>query len=66
MTVTALGLLKLKPSFPIDDPEVRAGIAEAKKAVQEFTSIDVCYYLQQVEDPSFICMLSEWGPHRTT
>lgn len=59
MPVTEIGLLRLKPSTTIDDPELQASLSQARKGLQEFTGKRF-YYLQQVEDQSFIYLLGEW------
>lgn len=60
MTVTEIGLLKLKPMVTIDGvPELQVRMTEITKGLQEFTGHNF-HFLQQVEDPSFVYLLGEW------
>ncbi|KAF2099583.1 hypothetical protein NA57DRAFT_75084 [Rhizodiscina lignyota] len=59
MPVSEIGLLKLKPTASLDDPKLRAMLTQIKNRLQDFTSFPF-YYLQQVEDPSFIYLLGQW------
>lgn len=60
MTVTEITLLHLLQGFTITNADVRLKLAHARTVMQDFTG-RTFYYLQQVEDPSFIYIFGEWN-----
>ena len=60
MTVTEIALLHLSQGVTIDDANVRSKLAHARGVMQEYTG-RAFYYLQQVEDPSYIYIIGEWN-----
>ncbi|KAF2632036.1 hypothetical protein BU25DRAFT_138079 [Macroventuria anomochaeta] len=59
MTITEIALLHLSPYVTIDDADLRSKLAHAKTVMQNYTG-RTFYYLQQVEDPTYIYILGEW------
>ena len=59
MTVTEIALLHLSPEFTIDDTNLRSKLVHAKNVMQSYTD-RTFYYLQQVEDPTYIYIIGEW------
>ncbi|KAJ4355084.1 hypothetical protein N0V95_003247 [Ascochyta clinopodiicola] len=59
MTVTEIALLHLSPNVTIDDANLRSKLARAKTVMQNYTG-RFFYYLQQIEDPSYIYIIGEW------
>ncbi|KAJ5261122.1 hypothetical protein N7478_011717 [Penicillium angulare] len=56
MPISEIGLLKLKPSYTIKDPELQTRLTEVQNGLHEFT-YHKFYFFEQVEDPSFIYLL---------
>jgi hypothetical protein len=59
MTISEIGLLKLKSSASLDDAELRVKLTHGKTRLEGFTSHPF-YYMQQVEDQSCIYRLGQW------
>lgn len=59
MTVTEIALLHLSKGVTVGDAEVRSKLAHARTVMQKYTG-RTFYYLQQVEDPSYIYIIGEW------
>lgn len=59
MSITEIALLHLAPGVSIDDVTLRSRLAHAKVVMQDYTG-RTFYYLQQVEDPSYIYIIGEW------
>ncbi|KAF3053144.1 hypothetical protein E8E11_010545 [Didymella keratinophila] len=59
MTVIEIALLHLSQGVTISDPDVRSKLAHARSVMQEHTGRNF-YYLQRVEDPSYIYVIGEW------
>lgn len=59
MTITEIALLHLSPDVTIDDTNFRSKLAHAKTVMQDYTG-RTFYYLQQVEDPTYIYIIGEW------
>jgi heme-degrading monooxygenase HmoA len=59
MTITELALLHLSQDITVDDADVRSRLAHAKSVMQNYTG-RTFYYLQQVEDPTYIYIIGEW------
>lgn len=59
MTVTEIALLHLLQGLTISDADVRSKLAHARTVMQDHTG-RTFYYLQQVEDPSYIYIIGEW------
>jgi heme-degrading monooxygenase HmoA len=60
MPVTKFALLRIKSPTTIDALPLREGLRKAKSAMETFTG-NKFYYLQQVEDPSYVYILGEWA-----
>jgi hypothetical protein len=56
MTITEIALLHLSQDITIDDADVRSKLVHAKSVMQNYTG-RTFYYLQQVEDPTYIYIL---------
>ncbi|KAJ5540386.1 hypothetical protein N7513_008718 [Penicillium frequentans] len=59
MTISEIGLLKLKPSHSIKDPELQKKLGDIQNGLHEFTGYQFSF-LQQARDPSFIYLLGQW------
>ncbi|KAF1841119.1 uncharacterized protein K460DRAFT_198817 [Cucurbitaria berberidis CBS 394.84] len=59
MAVTELALLHLSSSLTVENDDLRSKLAHAKNVMQEFTK-RTFYYLQQIEDPSYVYIVGEW------
>lgn len=59
MTITELALLHLSPDVAINNASLRSKLAHAKSVMQNYTN-KTFYYLQQVEDPTYIYIIGEW------
>lgn len=59
MTVTEIALLHLSQGVAIEDANLRSKLAHAKTIMQKYTG-RTFYYLQQVEDPTYIYIIGEW------
>ncbi|KAF2671022.1 hypothetical protein BT63DRAFT_423279 [Microthyrium microscopicum] len=59
MAISEIGLLKLKSTASLDDPELREKLSQIKSNLEKFTGHDF-HYLQQIEDPNYIYMLGQW------
>lgn len=59
MPISEIGLLKLRPSQSIDDPELRRLLGEITAGLQDFTGYPF-HFLQQVQDPGYIYLVGEW------
>ncbi|KAF9696128.1 hypothetical protein EKO04_005945 [Ascochyta lentis] len=60
MTVTEIALLHLSPDVTVGDANLRSKLAHAKAVMQNYTG-RTFYYLQQIEDPTYIYIIGEWG-----
>ncbi|EDU39921.1 hypothetical protein L13192_02008 [Pyrenophora tritici-repentis] len=59
MTITEIALLRLYPTTSLVTPDLRSKLAHAATVMRQHTSRPV-YYLQQIEDPSYIYIITEW------
>ncbi|KAF2202713.1 hypothetical protein GQ43DRAFT_302885 [Delitschia confertaspora ATCC 74209] len=59
MAVTELALLHIVPPLTASDASLRSKLKHAKTLMESFTGRQF-YYLQQIEDPSYIYVLGEW------
>lgn len=59
MTVTEIALLHLAHIATADDTDVRSKLAHARSVMRQYTG-RAFYYLQQIEDPSYIYIIGEW------
>lgn len=59
MPITEIALLHLSSDVTIDDAALRSKLAHAKTVMQNYTGRSF-YYLQQVEDPTYIYIIGEW------
>ncbi|KZM22831.1 uncharacterized protein EKO05_0001576 [Ascochyta rabiei] len=59
MTITEIALLHLSPDVAVDDAKLRSKLVRAKTVMQEFTGRSF-YYLQQIEDPTYVYIVGEW------
>jgi heme-degrading monooxygenase HmoA len=59
MPVTEVALLHLSQGVTIEDANLRSKLAHAKTVMQNYTG-RIFYYLQQVEDPTYIYIIGEW------
>lgn len=59
MPVTEIALLRLAQNVAIDDDNLCSKLAHAKTVMQDYTG-RTFYYLQQVEDPTYIYIIGEW------
>ncbi|KAH6614957.1 hypothetical protein C7974DRAFT_402976 [Boeremia exigua] len=59
MTITEVALLHLLQDVAIDDTSLRSKLAQAKAIMQDYTG-RTFYYLQQVEDPTYVYIVGEW------
>lgn len=59
MTITEIALLRLSPDVSLNDASLCSTLAHAKTVMQTYTG-RTFYYLQQVEDPTYIYIIGEW------
>jgi quinol monooxygenase YgiN len=59
MTITEIALLHLAPNVAAENVDLRVNLSHAKTVMQNFTN-HTFYYLQQMEDPSYIYIIGEW------
>ena len=59
MAITEVALLHLSSGLTIENGDLRAKLAHAKKVMQHYTT-RTFYYLEQIEDPSYIYIIGEW------
>ncbi|OCL13264.1 hypothetical protein AOQ84DRAFT_118195 [Glonium stellatum] len=59
MAVTELALLRLLPATTISTSALKASLAKAKTAMQDYTGRRF-YFLHQIEDPTLIYVFGEW------
>ncbi|KAJ4367341.1 hypothetical protein N0V83_006922 [Neocucurbitaria cava] len=59
MVVTELALLHLSSGLTIENDDLRSKLTHAKSVMQNYTN-RTFYYLQQIEDPSYIYVVGEW------
>ncbi|CAO2650707.1 Nn.00g019990.m01.CDS01 [Neocucurbitaria sp. VM-36] len=59
MTITEIALLHVSSDLSIENEDLRSKLAHAKIVMQDYT-IRSFYYLQQIEDPSYIYIVGEW------
>lgn len=59
MTVTEIALLRLSSGVSHNDTNLLSKLAQAKTIMQNYTA-RTFYYLQQVEDPTYIYVIGEW------
>lgn len=51
--------MRIVPGGAAEDPKLRSNLAYAKDVMQRYTN-NTFYYLQQIEDPSYIYIIGEW------
>lgn len=59
MTVSEIGLLRLKPTASLEDPDLQKRLADIKSHLSDFTRYEFCYF-REAEDPSLLYLLGEW------
>ncbi len=59
MAISEIGLLRLKPSASLEDPEIQKRLADIKSHLSSFTGHEF-YYFRQVQDPSLLYLLGQW------
>ncbi len=59
MTITEVTLIHLLSNISITDPVLCSKLAHAKSIMQKYAG-RTFYYLQQVEDPTYIYIIGKW------
>ncbi|KAJ3493760.1 hypothetical protein NLG97_g4524 [Lecanicillium saksenae] len=59
MTISEIGLLRLRPTASLEDPNIQKRLSEIKSYLNKFTG-HTFHYFRQIEDPSLLYLLGQW------
>ncbi|TQV98465.1 hypothetical protein IF1G_02545 [Cordyceps javanica] len=59
MTISEIGLLRLKPSASLEDPQIRKRLADIRAHLSSFTGHQFSYF-SQVKEPCLLFLLGQW------
>ncbi|OAQ98991.1 hypothetical protein LLEC1_04384 [Akanthomyces lecanii] len=59
MTISEIGLLRLKPTASLEDPDIQKRLKDIKSHLSSFTGHRFSYF-RQIEDPSLLYLLGQW------
>lgn len=59
MPISEIGLVRLRPTTSVDDPELLTKLKTIQKGLHELTGCPF-YFLQQKNDPHLMYLLGEW------
>lgn len=59
MTISEIGLLRLKPTASLEDPDIQRRLKDIKSHLSSFTGHQFSYF-RQLEDPSLLYLLGQW------
>lgn len=59
MTISELGLLRLKPTASLEDPDIQTRLKDIKSYLRSFTGHEF-FYFRQLDDPSLLYLLGQW------